>query len=792
MKRKLFFCMAALLAGIYAAYFIPNLISVLFLTILAFVLLVLAVCRKRVLTYLLLVLCFLAGAFYLQSADTIEKRPMHSYVGEYVTICGDVIEEPEKNAKDGTMTVIARVNHLSFLKDEVDLNERMRLFVPAGEKALKFGDSFSAVCLLSLPASNQNSGAFDFKLYLKSKEIFFTGTVERGTLEKTGTFSLSFTERLYQLNRNCGRAISHRLPEESAAVLRAISLGDKSTMSNSLKDDLKISGLSHMTAVSGMHVTTFISAVYILLSLLKRNQYKFFLPVCGVILLFMLFTGASPSVVRASVMSVLALVAYKLYRKEDSLTSLGFAAGIIAVLNPFAVFDVGFILSFGATLGILLFGAPLQNRLLAWFHLAGRKGFWIKILQALVATFSVTFSAQLFLLPLVSVLFGYTSLWGFITNILAAPLLSVMLVCGLLIGFSGLLHPWLSVPVCGFVYPFVKLFLWIVHSFGKLEFGVVTIGIFSLTGFYVYGLLLIAFYGLLKKRYRQALLTGVCVPVLVVCMLVSQVVFPKAQVTFINVGQGDCTLLKLPGGVTALIDGGGSAYDSDYDVGREVVLPYLQKAGVRKLTYVIATHPHSDHIGGLKTVVTEMPVENLLIPIGFCEVGEGATFVNQANELGISVTELFAGNSIPLGKDGVLEVLMPEAIWLEQAESENDTSLVFRFCYGENAVLFPGDLEAGGEAYLAGHASGNLSADILKAGHHGSVGATSEVFLEQIHPQYVYIPCGKNHFGHPSSEVLDRLFKHNVTVFRADEDLDVTFILNKHEIQAIKKGGKTP
>ncbi len=791
MKRTLFFCVAAFLAGIYAAYFVPDLISVLYLGLFSFVLLVLACFKKPVLPYLFMVLFFLFGVLLLHGAQQVEKRPMYAYAGEYVTLCGDIIEEPQVK-EGGKQTVIARVNHLSFLQDEVDLSERVRLSVPAGEQKLSFGDSFSAVCLLSVPNSNQNSGGFDFKLYLESKEIFFTGRVERGTLTKTGTFSLTLGEKLYRLNRKCGEAISAVMPKDGAAVLRAVALGDKSTMSDELYENLKVSGLSHMTTVSGMHVTTFISAIYILLSLLKRNKYKFFIPICGVILLFMLFTGASPSVVRASIMSVLALIAYLFYRKEDSLTSLGLSAGIIAVCNPFSVFDIGFILSFGATLGILLFAGPLQKRLFVWLRLDRKKSIWAKGLRAIVATVCVTFSAQLFLLPILSVLFGYVSLWCFITNVLAAPVLSVLLVGGLLIGFLGLLHPWISLPVAGFVYPFVKFFLLIVSTFGKLDFGVVTLGAFSPFGFYVYGLLLVALHGFLTKRYWQMMVTGLCVPVLVICMLVVQIGFPKAQVTFINVGQGDCALIQLPGGVTALVDGGGAEYDTDYDVGEEVVIPYLQKEGVRKLTYVIASHPHGDHIGGLKTVIAEMPIENLLIPAGFSDNPEGADFVELAKARGACVEELSSGDAKLLGKDGLLEVLMPDDNWLFVAEDENDLSLVFRLRYGNNTILFTGDLGESGEAYLVEKYPQKLSATILKAGHHGSGSSTSEAFLDRVAPQYVYIPCGKNHFGHPSDAVLGRLAEYDATVFRADEDLDVTFVLNKREVQSIKKGGKTP
>ncbi len=791
MKRTLFFCMAAFLAGIYAAYFIPDLISVLFLGLFALVLLVLACFKKPVLPYFFVVIFFLSGAIFLHSAQQVEKRLMSPYVGEYVTLCGNIIEEPQVK-DDGAQTIIACVNQLSFLQDEVEPLERVRLSVPAGEQKLSFGDSFSAICLLSVPSGSQNSGGFDFKLYLESKEIFFTGRVERGTLTKTGSFSLSPVELLYRLNRRCGQVISHIMPKDAAAILRAVALGDKSTMSDELYNQLQVSGLSHMAAVSGMHVTTFITAIYVFLSLLKRNKYKFLIPICGVILLFMLFTGATPSVVRAAIMSVLGLIAYLFYRKEDALTSLGLSAGIIAACNPFAVFDVGFILSFGATLGILLFAAPLQKRLFVWLRLEGKKSVWAKVFRVIVATVSVTFSVQLFLLPILSVLFGYVSLWCFITNILAAPVLSVLLIGGLLIGFSGILYPWLGWLISGFVYPFVKIFLLIVRTFGKLEIGVITLGAFGIFEIYVYGLLLFAIHGLLTKRYRQMTVTGLCVPVLVICMVVVHLTFPKAQVTFINVGQGDCALLQLPGGVTALVDGGGAEYDSDYDVGKEVVIPYLQKEGIRKLTYMIASHSHGDHIGGLASVLEEVPVENLLIPIGFSETSDGYDFIEQAKDRETQVETLSSGAIKNLGQEGLLEVLMPDDDWLLTAESENDLSLVFRLCYGKNTILFTGDLGENGEDYLIGRYPQNLSATILKAGHHGAAGSTSEAFLDRVKPQYAYIPCGKNHFGHPSEEVLARLSAHDVVVFRADEDLDVTFVLNKREVQSIKKGGKTP
>ncbi len=790
MKRTLFFCMAAILAGIYTAYFIPELISVLFLGGLAFFLLVISFFKREAIPYLVMVLCFLFGALYLQGVDRVTKRPLFDYVNEYVTVIGDVIEEVEIDDK-GSAKFVAQIFHLSFLQDEIDIKEKVRLWIPSGEKVPAFGERFSAVCLFSIPNSKGNSSGFDYRLYLKSKEIFFSGEVEPGTMTIIGNFSLSMTQRLYQLNRSCGRAISRMLPEEAAAVLRAVALGDKTAMPDEMYKHLQVSGLSHMTAVSGMHVTTFLTAIYVLLSLLKRNKYKFLFPICGIILLFMLFTGASPSVVRATIMSVLALVSYLFYRKEDSLTSLGFSAGIIALCNPFSVFDTGFILSFSATLGILMFAGPMTERVLSLFHLKDKNGFWANLAIAAVTTFCVTLSVQLLLMPIVSMLHGDVSLWCFVTNMLAAPILPFLLVGGLLIGFLGLIHTSIAYPLAWFTYPFIKLFLLVVYSFGRLRFGLITLGSFSLFGMYVYGVGLTSFHRLLYKKYLQTALISISCLLLLVCGLAVFIAFPRAQVSFINVGQGDSTLVKLPKNVTMLVDGGGAAYETDYDVGEEVVLPYLQKEGVRKLGYVVATHPHQDHIGGLFAVLEEMPVENLLVPIGFDKEPLGKALLQKAKEKGTRVRYLAAGDEVKFYDDAYIKVLMPSDEWLLQAKNDNDLSLVFEFCYGENTVLFMGDLEGAGEEWLLKTSPPERIA-VLKAGHHGSASATGEALLHQAKPQYAYIPCGKNSFGHPSDEVLARFSHSGTIVFRADEDLDVTFIFNNKEIQSIQKGGKTP
>ena len=340
-KRSLFFCTAALLSGVYMAYFAPDSIPLVLCIYLLLVFFVALFFTKRGAFLFFALLMFLMGAFRMQAALDVTRRPLHPFLNEYVTVTADLIKEPER--KEGYAVLYAELTSVSFLGKTLPLQEKVRLTVGGKENIPAFGDSFEAICLFSLPKEADNWGDFDYQLYLKSQKIYFTGKVEAGTLHKTGQFSLGLTERLYQLNRHCFRLLERRMPQEAAAVLQAMALGDTSGFTDDFRDNLKVSGLSHVTAVSGMHVSTLVSMLYILFSVLGQNRYKFIWLTGGVIIFFMLFTGASPSVVRAAIMGIMTLLAYIFFRREDKLTSLGVAAAVIVMLNPPAALHTGFL-----------------------------------------------------------------------------------------------------------------------------------------------------------------------------------------------------------------------------------------------------------------------------------------------------------------------------------------------------------------------------------------------------------------------------------------------------------------
>jgi len=788
-KRSLFLCALSLLTGVYCMAFLPAYLPIAGVVFLIFLFLIGSYFTGRSVLLCFMALLFLFGALHMQTVTDVTGKPLYTYLDEYVQIEADCLEEPED--KEGYSVIVAEVKSVSFLNETVSLRDKVRLTVKKGEPIPKFGERFSAICLLSLPDEAMNEGGFDFRKYLQTKNIFFTGHIESGTLAIKGSFNFGLREYVYGINLRCRQMLQDRFPDRAAGILHAVALGDTSGLSAEMKESLRVSGLSHVTTVSGMHITSLMSLLYVLISVFKRNKYRYIWLMGTLLLCFMLFVGAGPSVVRATIMSAMMFLASLCNRKEDGLTSLGVAAAILVLWHPPVALDTGFILSFAATASILIYAKPLEQRLLRLFRLKGKKGWFIRLARGVVSVFAVTVSAQLFILPLSSIFFGTFSVWSFITNILVSPLLMGMLIGGLLVSGLGMIHPLFATFAAGFSYPFVKCFILIAEFFGTKLIGLLTIGTFSILGVLVYGVILILFYIVIKRRNRRVTIALVALVCLTVLGLFGGLALDqRAEVTFINMGQGDSSLIVLPGNTTALIDGGGlPSYMGDYDVGEQILLPYLKKKGIRQLTYVVASHPHEDHIGGLEDILGRISVKNLLIPEGFCETEDGERFVAMAQHHGTEICVLEAGDMVELGGRGQFEVLMPDTDWLKQTKNENDKSLVLRFTYGETAVLFTGDIEKDAEDYLVKHHRTGLDSDILKVAHHGSATSSTAKLLDYVTPRYAFIPCGENNFGHPAQEVLDRLCESDVKVYRADKDKDVTFIMDKKDIIKIKTGG---
>ncbi len=262
----------------------------------------------------------------------------------------------------------------------------------------------------------------------------------------------------------------------------------------------------------------------------------------------------------------------------------------------------------------------------------------------------------------------------------------------------------------------------------------------------------------------------------------------------LDVGQGDCIVVETPSGRTMVIDGGGvndETRPSDgADVGSRVVAPYLYARGINRVDVLVLTHPHGDHVGGLLSVLREEPIGTVLdgtvLPY---PTPAYQAFLAGVKSRHLSYKHVFRGMHLDLGDGVTADVLNPPASGTPYGENPdnstvNNYSVVLRLTYGRTHFLLMGDAEAAAEQVLL-NSSSDLTADVLKTGHHGAANASGEALLARVHPRYAAISCGRhNHFGHPAPATLARLTTHGIQTFRTDQNGAVTFLSDGQTVEA--------
>lgn len=250
------------------------------------------------------------------------------------------------------------------------------------------------------------------------------------------------------------------------------------------------------------------------------------------------------------------------------------------------------------------------------------------------------------------------------------------------------------------------------------------------------------------------------------------------QVVFVDVGQGDCTFVQTPNGTTLLVDGG------EYDAFDAELKPFLRERGIDKVDFALATHYHSDHMGGIYELVKAGMADNLIIPDYQPENKSKDKLLKVSQSTGTRVTQISADHKLQLGDVDVdITVLHPQKGGFSK-ENENSNSAVLMLSYYGEDFLLTGDLEEDAEGVLI--KKFDLEADVLKVGHHGSSTSTSNAFLKEVDPTYAVIQCGEdNSYGHPHYEVLDALDENEARVYRTDTDGDITFFVDKSGIKQI-------
>lgn len=616
--------------------------------------------------------------------------------------------------------------------------------------------------MLVLPELPRNPGQFNRRIYESGKKIDFyleNPTVLEVKEQRSGVREVVEIWKTEMMNR-CEKIY----PDEEAGILEAMLFGEKSELSGDIKELYQAAGISHVLVISGLHISLLALAVAGILRRLGFPMPVWVILSVGVLAGYGILIGQPTTAVRALLMFFVLQGARLLGRSYDLLSALAFAGILMLLDNPDLILDGGCRLSFCAVIGVGWYVSE-KNKI---FRSIGEKekrknrgkGGKGSSAGAILENIRAGWYLWLFTLPVMLDTFYQVSVVGILWNLVAIPLLPVIIASGglgvVLAGWNIFLGSLAGSPAYGML----QLYREIGNISEKLPVGMWTPGQPSkpvIAGYYlVIFLLVLVEKQLIKREKRWKIFPGMeLCSMLLLLLLMAHPWQQREKITFLDVGQGDASLLQS-GGQTLLLDGGST---SQKNVGTYVILPYIKQQGISCLEAVVLTHTDQDHINGVTEVLEEgkkgwLTVKNLMYPYWMEGTEQGKQLKKLAEEAGASCRKIRAGDRLTIGKAEAV-VLYPKE--QEKIAEPNAGSLVLFWKWEGVRAMFTGDLPEEKERELLQ----NLPAcEILQVGHHGSATSTCREFLEQVQPSLAVISCAmKNRYGHPSPDTVDRLKK---------------------------------
>jgi len=787
MRRPLMPLVVAFLAGIATARFVPLPSSVWLLgtlLIAGLALLSTGYGRTRLATLALLGLFFALGAGRL---DVVVRLPPLDHVDR---LPAEVLEEPLQ--LEGVVTsptdplggeargLEPEDERARFLLDleriwldgrEVRVRGRVRLTLVRPAILPEYGDRLRGTFTIRRPRGFLNPGGFDYALYLGTMGVGLEGWAREGQgLERLGRGEGHRLIGLaYALRGRMVRAISQLLAPDRAALLAAITLGERSGIDRRVQEAFLGSGTYHILAISGLNVSLLAATVFIVLRALRVPRRMGAVLSGCLVTFYAALAGGSPSVVRAAVMADLYLLALILDREADSWNTLAVSAFLLLLWQPRFLFDAGFQLTFVATAAILVAAQrlPVDRLRPPWRWVAA---------PVLVST-----AAFLGTAPILAATFHRVSPVALVANLPVVPLSGLLTGAGMLFALLAMVVPGSLGPFAALIGALVDLLVGVAAWFARLPFATVPVfppSVPMMLSYYAaLGAAAWAAGGRRQLRWGAALASLLCV-LLIGIRFAHLLTTDRLRMTVLDVGQGDAILLELPGRRVVLIDGGG-LFDDRFDIGGRVVVPVLLSRWISRVDVVVLSHPHPDHLNGLKAVLRQVRVG---------EVWDGGQRASAPTYVWLQETLrqqriphkiLEAGHVTDAFHPVEIAVLHPPPRLLRgsprgPSSDVNSNSLVLRLRYRDVRILLPGDIEDEAERLLLDRGA-EVSAQVLKVPHHGGRTSSGPLFLARVRPTVAIVSAGhRNRFGHPHQETLERYRAIGARLFRTDLDGAVT------------------
>ena len=708
------------------------------------------------------------------------------------TIEAIVISEPEN--KDYKFRYTIEIQDIVGNEKSSSIGKKIILDVKIKNQKYipKFGDKIILKGEVKIPNTSRNYKGFDYRQYLKTKNIY--GIVESEQINKIEEDCINIVSKIVNnVQNNIKNTMNQILNDNEASLCIGILIGDRTNISEEIENDFKKSNLTHMLAVSGSHIAYIINGFALILG--KTNKKLAKITTIIFLIFFIILTGFTASVLRASFMGILVLLASLLYRKPDTLNNLGISSLLILLINPYTIFDIGFILSFAGTLGIVLFADSIIN----YIFLILEKKLKVKeskVFKYLVTSFSITLSANLLIIPIMAYSFSTFSFTFLISNILAGPVMEIVTIFGFMVYLISII----CMPLVSFLGLFLNFLLFILIKIAEISsmfpgssMYIKTPYLFSCICYYT----IILIYCLRNEfsdsykeklknilKFHKNIISFILIIILIINLIFRFIISSNLKIYFIDVGQGDSTLVKTPFNKNILIDGGGSEF-GNFDVGESILLPYLLDRRINKIDYLVISHFDSDHVKGLFSVLKNLRVDNIVIS----KQGENSSnfkeFENIIKDKKIKLRVVKQGDRIKIDKLTYINILFPE----EKLISDNilnNNSIVFKLISNNFSMLFTGDIEEIAEEriYEIYKSTDILKSDVLKVAHHGSKTSSTSDFLSLVNPKITLIGVGKdNNFGHPDEATINQLKLYTKNICRTDEKGEIILEYNGKKLK---------
>lgn len=629
---------------------------------------------------------------------------------------------------------------------------------------LRIGLSCPAEGNLRIPDKNRNENSFDYQRYLFRQGthwIFNADSISFRDCQEVGN---SIVISIRNLRLKGITYIREHFPEESSGFVAALIFGDQTYIDEDDLANYQRLGLVHLLAISGLHVSFLTGVLFYLGIRVGITRERMMVAILIFLPVYMILSGASPSVVRSCLMAMLFFLLLLFKKRISAGAAIGSVYMALLFFQPNMLYDIGFQLSFAVTFSIIM-----------------SSSIFLRYPKKTMQLFIISSICQMAALPILLFHFFEVSFLGVFLNVLYVPLYSIILLpFSLITLFIHLLLPSLGqllITILNFTFILCNK---VADAASELPLASIA---FGKPPFIMMALLVISLLGLYLTWDESFEKSKIWCGILIVLLLLQynlQRFSPFVEVQMIDVGQGDSILIILPfNRGNYLIDTGGqitfpietwAKKRKKFNTADDIIIPLLKSKGIHQLDKLILTHPDADHMGSAGELIENFKVGEIVIGGWSEDHYRNLDFVSMARDKKMKMTVLKRGDHWVV--DGAqFSVLSP----YEKEDNKNDSSIVLHSEIGGLSWIFTGDMGEEGERELLSTFP-QLQADILKVGHHGSKTSSSTLFLEQLQPKAALISVGKeNRYGHPHGDVIGNLERNGIKVFRTDEDGSIIY-----------------